>query len=574
MALGRRACFWAVVLALLASGCAPPLPRADVAGGGDAAQRSAMPKRITIAIYGDLTTLRSQVMTVTPGLTEIEQIINAGLAAIDDRGNLHGRLAENVPTLENGLWRVVEDGRMETTWTIRPEARWHDGTPFTSHDVQFTVMQVGKHRDSPAFRHLTYDSIDSIETPDARTAVVRWSRVNTDADKLLSTLGTPWPMPLPKHLLERSHTEDPVNFLQHPYFGQEFVGTGPYRIRDWTIGSHVVLEANPDYVLGRPRIDEIEIKLILDLNTMMANIAAGTVDANLGRGISLEQALDIRGLWRTGRVDIPPRSVIVIYPQLINPTQPAAMTDVRFRRAVLHAIDRQTLADSIMRGQSSVAHVFLNPNEPEYRPIEPSIVRYEYDPRAAGQLIEQLGYARGADGMFARAGQPLSTHFQSTILDVHQKALLPVADFLKQVGVASEIEILPPQRVDDRGYRATRPGFELVRTANELSSYLSRNHGSQTPLPEDNFRRYTNKSRYMSAEYDGLIDRYFATIPWQERVDVLGQIVHHTTEHLIVMGLFYDVEPMVVADRLTNVEMRKAELSSPVFNVHEWDLKL
>jgi len=306
---------------------------------------------------------------------------------------------------------------------------------------------------------------------------------------------------------------------------------------------------------------------------MVANIAAGSVDANVGRGISLEQALEIRGIWQAGRVDVPPRSIVVIYPQLINPTQPAVMTDLRFRRAIMHAIDRPTLVDTIMRGQSSVAHIFLNPNEPEYRHIESSLVRYEYDPRLAAQLIEELGFTRGADGMFAQGGQPLTLHWQNTVLDVHQKSTLPIVDGLKQLGMASEVEVLTPQRVDDRGYRAQRPGFELTRTANELSAYLSRNHGSQTPLPEDNFRRYTNKSRYQSAEYDGLIDRFFATIPFQERVGVLGQIARHTTENLIVLGLFYDVEPMAVANRLTNVEMRKAELSSPVFNVHGWDLK-
>lgn len=164
-------------------------------------------------------------------------------------------------------------------------------------------------------------------------------------------------------------------------------------------------------------------------------------------------------------------------------------------------------------------------------------------------------------------------HFQSTLLDVHQKSLLSIADALKRLGMVPEIEALTPQRVDDRGYRAQRPGFELTRTANATSAYLTRNHGSQTPLLEDNYRRYTNKARYMNAEYDGLIDRYFSTVPWQERVDVLGQIMHHTTENLILMGLFYDVEPMAVSSRLANVEGRKAELSSAVWNVQEWDLK-
>jgi hypothetical protein len=56
-------------------------------------------------------------------------------------------------------------------------------------------------------------------------------------------------------------------------------------------------------------------------------------------------------------------------------------------------------------------------------------------------------------------------------------------------------------------------------------------------------------------------------------MDALRQIVQHTTETLIVLGLFYDVEPMAVSNRLMGVEMRKAELSSPVWNAHEWDLR-
>src|SRR5438093_6544839 len=125
----RRPAFL-LVLALLAAACAPSVPRTDSGGGGSAAPGAATPKRISIAMFGELTNVRSQVMTVTPGLTEVEQMINAGLAAIDDKGIMHPRLTEAVPSLENGLWKVFPDGRMETTWTIRPNVKWHDGVPF------------------------------------------------------------------------------------------------------------------------------------------------------------------------------------------------------------------------------------------------------------------------------------------------------------------------------------------------------------------------------------------------------------------------------------------------------------
>jgi peptide/nickel transport system substrate-binding protein len=250
------------------------------------------------------------------------------------------------------------------------------------------------------------------------------------------------------------------------------------------------------------------------------------------------------------------------------------MTDVRLRRAVLHAVDRQALVDVLMMGQSSVAHAFLNPQEPEYSEVESAIARYDYDPRQAARLIEQLGYVSGPDGIaIRRDGQPLAFQFQSTVLAVHQSSLLSIADYLKRVGIGSELETLAPQRVDDREYRSTRSGFELSRTPNSLSSFLSRNHGSQTPLPEDNFRRYTNKSRYQNPEFDALIDAYFATIPVGERNQVLRQIIAHTTENLNIMPIFYDVEPTPMTKRVLGFREKKGELSSSAWNAHEWDLK-
>jgi peptide/nickel transport system substrate-binding protein len=503
----------------------------------------------------------------------VEHLVNSGLASVDARGNLHPRLAETLPSLDNGLWKVSPDGRMETTWRIRDGARWHDGAPFTSEDVHFTIVDVGMDREVPVFKHIAYEAIDRVETPDPHTAVIYWKRISIDADKVITNLGTTHPTPLPKHLLAKPLAEDKASFVQLPYWTTEFVGSGPYRIREWAVGSYLLLQANPDYVLGRPKIDEIEIRFFPDVNTLLANVLAGGIDVTMGRGMSLEQALQARDQWREGRVGISPQSFVALFPQFINPN-PVLIGDATFRRALVQAVDRQQLVDTLMYGQSSVAHIFINPNEPEYPDIEPSIVRIEYDPRAAAQAVEQLGQTRGADGLFRQpSGQPLGIQVQTTSGDVHRKALLAMADEWKQVGVSTEIEVLAPQRIDDREYRSTRPGFELSRTPNALSAFLARNHGSQTGLPEDNFRRYTNKSRYMNAEFDGLIDQFFATIPRAERMQVLGQIVRHMTERLNVIGIFYDIEAMAISSRMVNVDHKQAELAASTWNAHEWDTR-
>ena len=79
-------------------------------------------------------------------------------------------------------------------------------------------------------------------------------------------------------------------------------------------------------------------------------------------------------------------------------------------------------------------------------------------------------------------------------------------------------------------------------------------------------------ARYVSQEYDALFERYLSTIPRTERTQLLGQIVHHMTDRLVTLGIFYTVEPSLVSSRLANVAERKGESSRQPWNVHEWDV--
>ena len=97
-------------------------------------------------------------------------------------------------------------------------------------------------------------------------------------------------------------------------------------------------------------------------------------------------------------------------------------------------------------------------------------------------------------------------------------------------------------------------------------------HSSQTPLPENTFIG-TNFARYMNADFDALVDRYFATIPKDERVTVAGQIAQHVAENLVLMGLFYQAEPTMIGNRLRNVHVEKTGGSTHTGNAHEWDLR-
>src|SRR5204863_185949 len=138
-----------------------------------------------------------------------------------------------------------------------------------------------------------------------------------------------------------------------------------------------------------------------------------------------------------------------------------------FKRAMVHALDRQTMGDELNWPGSPIGHTFVAPNEPEYAAIESSIVKYEYDPRKSGQLLQGLGYSKGSDGLLHDAsGQKLTFQIRTSQGDVTQeKAMYASADAWQNLGVDIERFLVPPQRANDAEFRATYPAFDLKRQA-------------------------------------------------------------------------------------------------------------
>ena len=148
--------------------------------------------------------------------------------------------------------------------------------------------------------------------------------------------------------------------------------------------------------------------------------------------------------------------------------------------------------------------------------------------------------------------------------------MFPVADAWQQIGVGAEPTIVPRQRAADREYRATYPAFELVRGGSDLRSFDNL-RSTEVRLPENNYTG-SNYPRYANAEFDSLIDRYLTTIARADRMRVAGQIIHHMTDQVIALGLYFDTEPTAIANRLVNVSARNQQ-STQAWNAHEWDVK-
>ncbi len=223
------------------------------------------------------------------------------------------------------------------------------------------------------------------------------------------------------------------------------------------------------------------------------------------------------------------------------------------------------------RGATAVADSLLEPNQPQYADIEKRVARYPYDPRRALQILDGLGFRQGSDGALRdAAGQPLAFEARTPDVGPNQQMNLAVVADWKAVGLSPDIVVVPRQRLGDNEYRWTFPSFELTKRAHDVKS-LANFHSSQTPLPENHFLG-SNVSRYMSPEFDRMLDRYFSTISVSERTKALGDIVATFSENVLALGLFYDHEPALVANRIQNVVGAHRLDTTETWNADKWDV--
>ncbi|MEA2642687.1 MAG: peptide/nickel transport system substrate-binding protein, partial [Chloroflexota bacterium] len=338
------------------SACAAPQsqPSSAPASGATNAPEARAPKVLTLGILREPKTLVGVIGSLprTGGAHNPRFIAHNLLVAPDEHGAYQPQLASAKPSVEAGTWQVNPDGSMDTTWKLRPNVLWHDGTPFTASDLVFSFdAKKDPIACCPAGRP---ELMQSASAPDPLTFVIHWSQVNADADQAQEI--EPWP----RHILEPLFLGDKEGFVNSPWFTSAFVGLGPYRLVRWDQGSLMELARFDGYFRGRPPLDTVIVRFLDDPNALVAGILSGAVDAVLSPALSVDTALEVRQRWEgTGNeVRFSPgdnfENIQIQYrPDYARPTNGLAVKQVR--QAFFQAIDRQTLVDVVSHGVSPVA---------------------------------------------------------------------------------------------------------------------------------------------------------------------------------------------------------------------------
>jgi peptide/nickel transport system substrate-binding protein len=356
-------------------------------------------------------------------LEDIQTCIVEGLTTTDERMRVVPLLATEVPTIENGDVRLRADGGMDVVWKLRPGVKWHDGTPFTSADVQFTVDAINGPEYNPESTD-GFDRISSVDTPDPLTAIVHYKEIYAPYD-IQFIRGT-----LPKHILQGRDIDRAQDYNRNP------LGTGPYHLVEWKSGEYILLERVAHYWRGDeyPRIRRLLFKFIPNTNTRINQLKNGEVHV-----VALapwDKYREMAGLPSIVVARTPGNAYEHV---TLNERQFPPFADVRVRRALISALDRQRYATSILDGLAPVAD---GPIQPVSWAYTDRITRYPFDPDKARALLDEAGWKRGADGIRVRDGKRLAfTLITQAGFAIRESVAQAIERQLRDVGVDVTVEL-------------------------------------------------------------------------------------------------------------------------------------
>lgn len=339
----------------------------------------------------------------------------------------------------------VNDDLTEFTLTLAEGVTWHDGTPLTAADVEFTFDYFVENASGRFARALS--SVESVATDGDRVVTVTLGAPNP-AFQDASLADVPI---IPQHIWESVDNPE-----EHVFDAATNVGSGPFQMVEYTVDQSYRFEANPDYFRGAPAVDELVVIVFADDAGPLAAIRSGEVDVIFGR-ISPEQ---IELLDAQDPIDISQGPEFTT--QMINfDVTRRPFDDIAVRQAMSMAIDRQDIVDTVFLGAATVGSPgWIHPAKPVYNPaVAPSP-----DVAGANALLDEAGYADSdGDGVREFDGQPMSFEMLVNSSDsLRLRAAELVAEMVAQIGMNVSVAAVE----DATWEEAVWPGFDIANGRN------------------------------------------------------------------------------------------------------------
>ncbi|BDG60670.1 ABC transporter substrate-binding protein [Caldinitratiruptor microaerophilus] len=296
------------------------------------------------------------------------------------------RFKDGSTELEPGLaesWDISQDG-LVYTFHLRKGVKFHDGTEFNADAVKFSIeRQIDPNHPYHntgefAYADFTFGKVKEVRIKDPYTVEIE---LKEPYAPFLSNLAIHAASIVSPEAVKKYGKD----FTKHP------VGTGPFRFVRWTPGVEVVLEKNPEYWKGAPKIDQVIYRPVIEDQARLTEFEAGQLDFIVG--IPPE---DLARLKQNPQYEVQEQPGMHVWYVVLNATKPP-FDNPKVRQAVNYAVNRKAIVEQLLRSTGVLA---TGPLPPVVWGYTKDVPQYPYDPEKAKQLLAEAGYPNGFSAEF------------------------------------------------------------------------------------------------------------------------------------------------------------------------------
>jgi peptide/nickel transport system substrate-binding protein len=408
------------------------------------------------------------------------------------------------PLVEMDFSRAEYVGVLAESWEfqgkkwvfhLRKKVRFHDGSPFTSKDVLFSIDRMVK--DSKSMQASNFAEVTNVEAPDDYTVVITTKQPNA---VLLERLNN-------RFIVSQAAVEKNSNQLDNYK-----IGTGPYKLVSWQRAGNLVLARNEEYWRAKPEIKEVLFKTVKEEAARVAGLLAGQADAI--SNLPIEEIERVEKNPRTRVERVPGYRMYFLTMNVAH----KPFDNKLVRQAFSHSIEPAVILKHIFEGNGYALNGPLSSNMIGY---DPAANRYPHDPQKARELLAKAGYPNGLEVKLYLAPD---RHLKG------KEVCQVIARQLSESGIKAELvpQEYPIYWGKDGVNGGKLPFYYAGRSAYDADTFYDQYFHTGV----------TKRTNYSNPELDKLIEQEQQTGDHKKRVAVLQQAGRIIMEDAPVVPLY------------------------------------